>query len=194
MGDGRRMNGWMISMNGSVHPHRFFRGKQYSQSPVARRAWAPSGSCQEAWPWRGDASFLGKRRAAPGAAEYSLTTTTAASERRRRWQHQGLFLPHPPDCPRMNEQSRTRNLTRARAITHTHACNRPAWRVNSYFSLSDIFTDALRWECLLVTTSDRCLSLELIHKNFHLSSGGKWNKRVVKQLSYIAILCQHYYR
>lgn len=94
---------------------------------VARRAWAPSGSCQEAWPWRGDASFLGKRRAAPEAAEYSLTTTTAASERRRRWQHQGLFLPHPPDCPRMNELSRTRNLTRARAITHTqtHATDPP---------------------------------------------------------------------
>lgn len=42
------MNGWMISINGSVHPHGF-QGEAVA-SPVARRAWAPSGSCQEAWP------------------------------------------------------------------------------------------------------------------------------------------------
>lgn len=130
------------------------------QPAVLRIVLAPSGHVRKSGRDEVTHPFwenVGKWRAAPEAAEYSLATTTAASERRRRWQHQGLFLPHPPDCPRMNEQSGTHNHTRARA--------QQTRRKSKYlFFLSDIFIDALRREYLLVTTSDRCLSL--IHKIF----------------------------
>lgn len=117
-------------------------------------------------------------RAPPEAAEYSLTTTTAASERRRRRRrHQGLFLPHPPDCPRMNGRSGNAQL-------HTPRLQQPPPEVWIVISPPlRYFYGSVRMRMICWSPFNSRLSPNSFIKPFHLSAGGKWEQRVIKQLS-----------
>lgn len=141
--EGGWIDGWLvflrllavsISISLNIHTVNPEAARFHRPATVLRKSLGSIRSCQEVWSWRGDASFLGKRRKVTSSS-WSSRVFPHHYNSRVREEASAAAAAASGAFPSSASRLPTHEWTERNAQSHARAGarTRPAWRVNSYF-------------------------------------------------------------